>query len=254
MQNLTQHVKAQATGLAHSLLRAVYPPQCLTCDTLIEEEGTLCGTCWPQTPFIFGLCCDSCGAPLPGTQTATPVHCDDCLTLARSWDQGRAVMMYGDKARQILLGLKYYDRLDYARPTGRWMARAAAPILAPHTLVAPIPQHWLRLLKRRYNQAAILSKAIAQELGLEHCPDLLTRTRYTGTQDGRGRAGRYGNVEGAFAPHPRQGHRLSGRHILLVDDVMTVGATFSAATETCRAYGAASVRVIALARVARSEC
>lgn len=162
-------------------------------------------------------------------------------------------MLYGNKARHILLGLKYHDRLDYARPAARWMARAAAPMLKPDTLVAPIPLHWLRLLKRRYNQSAILSQSLARQLGLEHCPDLLIRTRHTGTQDGRGRAGRFGNVEGAFAPHSKRGHRLKGRHLLLVDDVMTVGATFSAATETCLAHGAASVRVVAFARVARSD-
>jgi predicted amidophosphoribosyltransferase len=254
MKNLTQHVKARATGFAYSLSRAIYPPQCLTCDTLVEEEGALCATCWPQTPFIFGLCCDSCGTPLPGVASAGPAHCDECLTLARPWEQGRAAMLYGDKARHILLGLKYHDRLDYVGPAGRWMARIAAPIIQPNTLVAPIPLHWLRLLKRRYNQSAILSHALARNLGLDHCPDLLIRTRHTGTQDGRGRAGRFGNVEGAFAPHRRQGHRLKGRHILLVDDVMTVGATFSAASDTCLAHGAASVRVVALARVARSEC
>lgn len=253
MQNLSHDLIRRGRAGAQALIRAIYPPQCLTCDSMVEDEGALCPACWPQVPFIFGLCCDSCGVPLPGQDDGSPVQCDECLTLARPWDQGRAVMLYGDKARQILLGLKYYDRLDFARPAGRWLARHAAPLVQPDMLVAPVPLHWLRFLKRRYNQAAVLSHAMAREMQLEHCPDLLIRHRYTGTQDGRGRMGRFANLADAFAPHPRQMHRLSGRHILLVDDVMTAGATFAAATEACLAHGAASVRVIALARVARTD-
>lgn len=225
----------------------------MTCDAMVQHEGGLCAECWPQMPFIHGLCCDSCGLPLPGDEGAGPVICDECLTLARPWEQGRAVMLYDAKARQILLGLKYYDRLDHACAAGQWLARAAKPLLQPDMLVAPVPLHWLRFLKRRYNQAAILSAAMARELGLAHCPDLLIRPRHTGTQDGRGRAGRFANLEGAIAAHPRRMHLLRDRHILLVDDVMTVGATFAAASEACLSAGAASVRVIALARVARRE-
>lgn len=252
MQSLTRELREKCKPLAAGLIRALYPPQCLTCDTLVEDEGALCPQCWPQVPFIFGLCCDACGVPLPGEDTGQPVQCDECLTLARPWDQGRAVMVYGDKARQILLGLKYYDRLDYAQPAGAWLARAAAPMLRPDMLVTPVPLHWLRLLKRRYNQAAILSQSLAKHTGLEHCPDLLIRRRYTGTQDGRGREGRFSNVENAFAPHPRQARHIRDRHILLVDDVMTVGATLSAASDALLGAGAASVRVLALARVARA--
>lgn len=236
---------------ARSLLRAIYPPQCLTCDTLVADDGALCPTCWTQVPFIHGMCCDACGAPLPGDESDGAAQCDECLTLARPWEQGRAVMLYDAKARQILLGLKYYDRLDYARPAGTWLARTATPMLQPDMLVAPVPLHWLRFITRRYNQAAILSEAMARQLGLAHCPDLLHRTRYTGTQEGRGRVGRFENLVESMAPNPRHQSLLQGRHILLVDDVMTVGATFATATEVCLSHGAASVRVIALARVAR---
>ncbi len=261
MQNLKDSaIKGTLTGVisvarsgAQAALKAIYPAQCVCCNALVEEHGTICPSCWPKVPFIFGLCCDSCGLPLPGHDDGTPVQCDDCLTLARPWAQGRAVMLYGDKARQMLLGLKYYDRLDLAAPAGKWLARHAQPMLQPDMLVAPIPLHWLRFVKRRCNQAALLSTALARELALDYCPDLLIRTRNTGTQDGRGRMGRFANVADAFAAHPRQGARIKGRHILLVDDVMTAGATFAAATEVCLAHGAASVRVIALARVARME-
>lgn len=251
MQELATGATHPARKLAHRLLRALYPPQCMTCDTLVEEEGALCPKCWAQTPFILGTCCDSCGVPLPGGGDTGHVHCDDCLTLARPWDQGRAALLYDGRARQILLGLKHGDRQDHVRPAARWMARACAPMLRPDLLVVPIPLHWLRLARRRYNQAALLSAELARLLHLDHCPDLLTRPRPTGSQDGRSRTGRFANVADAFTPHPRQRHRLQGRHILLVDDVMTAGATFSAAADTCLAHGAASVRVIALARVSR---
>lgn len=252
MQFLATAMIRSARALADSALRALYPPHCLTCDTLIEEQGALCPGCWRQTPFIFGLCCDLCGLPLPGQDGpgAAAIICDECMTIARPWEQGRAAMLYDDRARQILLGLKYRDRLDMVPLAAKWLARTAQPLLLPDMLVAPIPLHWLRLLKRRYNQAALLSHALARETGLAHCPDLLTRIRYTGSQDGRGRDERFANLQGAIRPHPRRAHLLCNRHILLVDDVMTVGATFAAATEACLAHGAASVRVIALARVA----
>lgn len=249
MQNAGGEVLKQ-TGKA--LLRALYPPQCVTCNALVAEESLLCPACWREMPFIDGLCCDSCGLPLPGSDTGAVVHCDECLSLARPWEQGRAALLYGDKARKLLLGLKYYDRLDHVPPAARWMSRAAAPLIRPGMLVAPIPLHWTRFLKRRYNQAAELSRALAKQTGLAHCPDLLHRTRATGTQDGRGRLGRFNNVQDAFAPNPRQASLLDARDVLLVDDVMTAGATFAAAAECCLAHGAASIRVVALARVARA--
>jgi len=233
-----------------SLLRAIYPPQCLTCDTMTDTEHALCPECWRGAGFIHGLVCDGCGLPLPGVAGDEVAHCDECLRIARPWEQGRAAMIYGEKSRAIVLGLKYYDRHDYARAAAPWLHAAAAPLLRPGMLVAPVPLYWLRLAKRRYNQAALLSAGLARRAGLEHCPDLLVRTRHTGTQDGRGWRGRFDNMVDAIAPHPRRGVRIAGRDVLLVDDVMTAGATFSAATEACLAAGAASVRVVALARVA----
>jgi predicted amidophosphoribosyltransferase len=159
-------------------------------------------------------------------------------------------MLYGDKARQIVLGLKYRDRQDYGIAAGPWLARTAAPLLCADTLIAPIPLHWRRLVMRRYNQAAVLSHALAKATGLAHCPDLLKRARFTGTQDGKGREDRFANVKDSILANPRQKHRLKGRNILLVDDVMTAGATFTAAAEACLAAGATTVCVVALARVA----
>lgn len=131
------------------------------------------------------------------------------------------------------------------------MARAAQPLLQPGMLVAPVPLHWLRLIKRRYNQAALLSSAIARLAGLDHCPDLLQRRRNTGSQDGLTRDGRFANMTGALTAHPRRLRLVEGRHVLLVDDVMTSGATLASAAEACIAAGAREVSVLVMARVAK---
>jgi ComF family protein len=232
-------------------LQLIYPPQCLTCDAQVTTDFGLCGTCWRDTPFISGLVCDHCGVPLPGDEPGHAVHCDDCLAMARPWSQGRAALLYRDNGRTIVLALKHGDRLDLARPAAQWLLRCARPMLKPGMLVAPVPLHWMRLFTRRYNQSAVLSQAVARLAGLAHCPDLLLRRRSTGTQDGRSRDGRFANMEGALSLHPRHLAQVDGRHILLVDDVMTSGATFAAAAEACIAAGATGVSVLALARVAK---
>ena len=234
-----------------ALLHVIYPPHCLTCDARVTSDFGLCGTCWRDTPFISGLVCKKCGIPLPGEDDGHEVLCDDCLLVARPWSDGRAAMLYQDNGRKLVLALKHGDRQDLARPAAAWMHRAAGAMLQPGMLVAPIPLHWLRLFKRRYNQAALLSAGIARLAKLDHCPDLLQRRRNTGTQDGRNRDGRFANMSDALTVHPRRAARIDGRHIVLVDDVMTSGATLAAAAEACLAAGATGISVLVMARVAK---
>lgn len=233
------------------LLHLAYPPRCLACAAPVMEDGALCAPCWGEAAFIEGLACDRCGVPLPGRADEGPVTCDTCLRVARPWERGRAVFMYGGTARDLVLTLKHRDGQHLARPAGRWLARRVAPLIRADTLVAPVPLHWWRLFRRRYNQSALLSGALAAELGCDHCPDLLTRTRATGSQDGRGRDERFANLQDAIRAHPRRAARIAGRHVLLVDDVMTSGATLAACTEACYRAGADLVDVAVLARVDR---
>ncbi len=234
-----------------ALLHVVYPPQCLSCNALVATDFGLCGACWRETPFISGLVCDLCGIPLAGEDSGKPEHCDDCLQIARPWSRGRAALIYKDNARRLVLALKHGDRIDLAGPTAKWLAAAARPILEQDMLVAPVPLHWLRMLKRRYNQSALMSSALARIAGLEHCPDLLQRKRHTPTQEGRNREGRFANLADALSLHPRRANRVAGRHVLLIDDVMTSGATLSAAAEACIAGGAVGISILVLARVAK---
>lgn len=236
-----------------ALLHLVYPPQCICCDALVTKDFAMCGPCWVSTPFISGLVCDLCGVPLPGDEVDRPVHCDDCLRVARPWSQGRAATLYRDNARDLILQLKHSDRVDLAVSAGAWLYRAAAPILQPDMLLAPIPLYWLRLLRRKYNQSALLCSALARRSGLPHCPDLLIRTRNTGSQEGRDREGRFRNMSGAIELRASHAGAVRNRHVLLIDDVMTSGATFAAATEACLSAGAKRVSVLALSRVAKES-
>jgi ComF family protein len=233
------------------LLHLFYPPQCLTCDARVTTDFGLCGECWRVTPFASGLVCDQCGVPLPGQDSSEVAVCDDCISIARPWARGRAALVYKDNARHLVLALKHGDRLDLVRPAAQWMWRAAEPVLKTGMLVVPIPLHWMRLFRRRYNQAALLSESIARLAGLDHCPDVLQRRRRTGTQDGHSRDGRFANVVGSLVVHPKRSAMVEGRHVLLVDDVMTSGATFAAGAEACLAAGASDVSVLCLARVAK---
>lgn len=234
-----------------SVIRAIYPAQCIACDELTEAEFGLCAACWRDTPFISGLVCDACGTPLPGDEGGDPVHCDDCMVVARPWSRGRAAFGYGATGRRLVLALKHGDRTDLAQAAGRWLARAAGPLVQADTVVVPVPLHWTRLLRRRYNQAALLAHAVARAIDRPCAPDALLRTRRTQSLDGHGREARFKVLQGAMAVHPKRGGLIAGKSVLLVDDVMTSGATFAAATEACRAAGATQVCVLVLARVAK---
>ncbi|MBS9717622.1 ComF family protein [Pseudohalocynthiibacter aestuariivivens] len=234
-----------------SVLRTIFPPQCVTCRKLVESEFALCGACWRDTTFISGLICDKCGVPLPGSAGPEMVHCDDCITVARPWDKGRAAMLYKENSRKIVLALKHGDREDLVRPAAGWMLRAGASLIKPNMLVAPVPLHWSRLLKRRYNQAALLGKTISKQANLEFCPDLLRRTSRTAPLDGLTRDERFQALTDVIRPNPKRHEMFENRPVLLIDDVMTSGATLAACTEACFSAGAVEVFVLILARVAK---
>ncbi|MFQ6546942.1 double zinc ribbon domain-containing protein [Aestuariibius sp. 2305UL40-4] len=234
-----------------SVVRLVYPPQCLTCDAMTDADFALCGHCWRETPFITGLVCDACGLPLVGEGHPTSL-CDDCMTVARPWSQGRSALLYGGNARRLVLGLKHGDRTDLAQPMATWMLSAGAPLLSPDICVVPVPNHWSRRIARRYNQSAILAKAVARGGGFTFLPRTLIRPSKTPLLDGHSRENRFATLLGAIEPHPTRGKEVAGRKAVLIDDVMTSGATLAAATVALFQAGAAEVSVLTLARVAKA--
>lgn len=239
-------------ALVQTLIKAIYPPQCVMCETRTSQDFALCGQCWSQTPFITGLVCDACGCPLPGEDTqGADILCDDCLTIARPWDRGRAALGYRDLGRKFVLSLKHGDRVELARVAAPWMQRAATPFWSEDVVLVSVPLHWTRLLQRKYNQAGLLAMRLAEHSQVDFYPEALLRTRRTSPLDGHSREARFAALSGTIEPHPKEGQVLAGRKVVIVDDVMTSGASFAACAEACRQAGAAQVFVLALARVVK---
>lgn len=247
--------RRQLGRTAGFLLDAVLPPLCLACARPVDSHGAVCAACWTGIAFIAAPHCAVCGMAFefdPGEHDlGNGTVCGACLRAPPLFDRARAVMRYGDVSRRLVVGFKHGDRTHGAPAFGRWLARAGADLVHEADIVAPVPLHWRRLARRRFNQAALLARALlaAPPAGRAPrlVPDLLVRRRATPMQGGLGAAARRRNVRGAFALRGV----VAGKRILLVDDVLTTGATVGECARVVRAGGAAAVDVLTLARVDR---
>lgn len=230
----------------------IFPDQCALCPEIVDHAGGLCARCWGKMRFLNGFGCDLCGCSLPGGEGEATALCDDCLSTSRPWHKGRAAFAYEDAGRRFVLALKHGDRTDLAKPAARWMVQAGHECLKPETLLVPVPIHWSRLLRRRYNQAAELARAIGKISSNRVMEDALIRVRATPRQDGLTVEERYENLIGAFEVNSKRRSALRDRHICLIDDVMTSGATLSTAARTALASGVGKLSILVLARVEKS--
>jgi ComF family protein len=244
---------AAVAALARAALDAVYPPSCLACRAAIAQAGALCPTCWRAMRFIERPYCERLGTPFEqdlGPGLLSPQAIADPPVFERA----RAVARFEDgPVRQLVHRLKYSDRLELAWPMGRWMARAGAEILVDADALTPVPLHPLRLWTRRFNQAAALAHGIARASGVPCEPLLLDRVKATKSQVGLSRAQRAENVQGAFRVSKDSKPRIEHRRVVLVDDVLTSGATANAAARALLRAGAARVDLIVFARVVTSQ-
>jgi len=249
---LAPRLRRAFADLARLTLDAIYPPACLACRAATAQTGALCPDCWRRMRFIERPYCERLGTPFEqdlGPGLLSPQAIADPPVFSRA----RAVARFEDgPARQLVHRLKYSDRGELAGPMGRWMARAGAELLADADALAPVPLHPLRLWTRRFNQAAALAQAVARETGASCEPFLLARVKATRSQVGLSRAQRADNVQGAFKVPEDSKARVRGRRIVVVDDVLTSGATANAAARALLRAGARQVDLLVFARVVTS--
>ncbi len=228
----------------------VLPPRCAGCGVQTGSPGGLCTDCWRASRFIAAPQCDQCGYPFE-LDFGPGVRCGACLSRPPHFDRARAAVAYDDRIGHILISFKHSDRTDLAPGLSAWMRRVGEPLLAEADLIVPVPLHRRRLFDRRYNQSALLARPLAEAFGVEMAGDLIRRQRHTPSQGHLSASARRRNVEGAFRVPVEQKARLTGKRVLLVDDVFTTGATVNALARRLKRDGARAVDVLTLARVVR---
>lgn len=226
----------------------VLPPVCPVCRARLGSAGGLCADCWQSVRFLERPWCERLGTPLPidlGPGILSAAAVADPPTFARA----RSAVSYEGAVPDLVHALKYADRTDLAPMLGAWMARVAHELVADADMLVPVPLHWGRLASRRFNQAALLAQEVGRLTGLPVTTNLLLRNRRTPQQVGLGRDERARNMRGAFVVPDSKKAAVAGRRPILVDDVLTTGATLEAATRALLTAGAAAVDVLTLARV-----
>lgn len=238
------------SALGRKALDLLLPPTCLGCRTVVDAAGALCPDCWRAVSFLAPPWCESCGLPFEIPEPEGTI-CGACARTRPAYDRARAALGYDDGSRKMLLSFKHADRLNAAPVFARWMAAAAGDLLADADILVPVPLHRWRLAARRYNQAGLLAQRLGTLAERPVAPDALIRHRATPSQGHLAPHERARNVRGAFAVPPRRRHHVEGRRVLLIDDVITTGATGQACTAALRAAGAMAVDLLTVARVVR---
>jgi ComF family protein len=246
--NATFDLRAAGKALYARLCDFIAPPHCLVCRAPVADSGMLCFTCWNAMRFIEEPCCPRLGIPFPYDPGPGQVSAA-ALADPPAWTRSRSAVAYDDASKPIVHALKYRDRHEAASLMSRLMARAGSQLLAECDLVIPVPLHPMRLWRRRFNQAALIGQRLCAGRPGSFQPLILKRARSTRPQVGLDHEARRKNVRGAFVVAERDRIRIVGRRIVVVDDVMTTGATAAACTQALLKAGAASVDILTFALV-----
>jgi ComF family protein len=228
-------------------LDVALPPLCPSCRGLVASNG-LCAECWSKLSFIAPPYCPRLGIPFvydPGPGILSMQAIADPPAFQRA----RAAVRFEEVARTLVHAFKYGDRLDLAPMLGRWMARAGRELTADADALVPVPLHWRRLWSRRFNQSAALAKEVSAASGVPVAHEVLNRVKATAQQVGLSRTQRAENVQGAFRVPAAERGAVKGRRVILIDDVLTSGATLDACARALLRAGATQVDALVFARV-----
>ena len=240
-----------ARSAGRAILDLILPPLCLKCRAPVAAPQSVCAICWNELRFLGSPHCAQCGLPFPHA-LGEGVNCAACIARPPPFATARAALAYDDASRDLILSFKHADRLEAVPLFARWINTAGRDVLDGADMLVPVPLHWQRLASRRYNQAAVLAHAISKLSRIPVETGLLARIKATPSQGEMPSArARAKNVVRAFAVAERHKPKLTGRKIVLVDDVLTTGATLGACAKVLTRAGAASVSLVTLARVVR---
>jgi ComF family protein len=253
-RSVTSHLRG-AFRIAHGVwkhtarlaLDIALPTLCVACREPVDGDG-VCAACWAKLSFIAPPFCPRLGIPFvydPGPDMLSM----EAIANPPAYTRARAAVRYDDVARTLVHALKYQDRTDLAPAMGRWMARAGRELLEEADVLVPVPLHWKRGWSRRYNQSGALARVIERQTGVKLSSEALRRVRPTQQQIGLSRKERASNVQGAFKVAADRQSLIHGRRVVLIDDVLTSGATVDACARALLRAKAASVDVLVFARV-----
>lgn len=243
---------AAFSTLLTAALDLLLPPRCAGTGEIVDRQGMVSPAFWNELSFIEKPFCVTCGTPFH-FETPDGSLCAACMETEPDFDQARAAVVYNDASRRLVLNFKYGDRLQAVDTFLPWMTRVGAELIAQSDILVPVPLHARRLWQRRFNQSALLALALAKRCGKTCLPNALLRRRHTAPQKGLDRNARRRNVRNAFVLNPRADENVRGKNILLVDDVLTSGATLNECARVLKKSGAKKVFVLTIARVARGE-
>ncbi|WP_425408057.1 ComF family protein [Hyphococcus sp.] len=238
-------------SLASRILDFAMPPHCPVTQDDVESRNALSASAWSAIHFIEEPYCRCCGAPF-SAEYGEGVECLACVAEPPDFNTARAALVYNDASHKMIVGFKHADRTELAHMFGVWMAAAGRSMLSRDTILTPVPLHPRRLLARRFNQSAMLARKVAAVTGATVSVGEFVRKRATPPQKELSRDGRKRNVAGAFGfRSERARERFRGAHVVLIDDVLTTGATVSAAARTLARAGANRIDALVLARVVK---
>ena len=224
------------------------PPLCPSCREPLGTGSGLCAKCWSKLSFIEPPYCARLGIPFAYDQG--PGHLSmEAIANPPAYDRARAAVRFDDIARALVHAYKYGDRLDLAPLMGAWMVRAGRELLGEADGLVPVPLHWKRLWARRFNQSAALAAEIGRRTQIPAVNGALARVRHTPQQVGLTKNQRAENVQGVFRTRDDKKTDIAGRRLILIDDVLTSGATADACARALLRAGAAHVDVLVFARV-----
>jgi ComF family protein len=245
------------SSILNSIVSVILPPRCALTGEIVDRPGMISATAWASLTFIAPPCCHSCGAPFDVDHDAVDIddiaymQCGACLAHPPAFDQARSAIVYDEGSRDLLLTFKHGDQTHLTATFTPWLQTILSQQQWNADMIIPVPLHWTRLFKRRYNQSALLAKSLSDMTNIPVMMSILKRKRATQSQGHLSAKEREDNVKGAFFIPDQYNDIIKDKKIILIDDVFTTGATINECAKTLKKQGASDVLVLTIARAVR---